>query len=347
MKRIIFLFSLGLFLVFQSCNEDDPSSQEQQQFEQEIHQHLGLKANHKKDCASYRVHQKKLKDNPGLAKKMAKIEKHTARFVNAKKPDKPGKPGNGGGGDDGEGSTPFEGIVNIPVYVHVIYSNNQENISDAQINSQIAVLNEDFSAANSDVNQVPAEFAGLVANSEISFTLAGVTRKSASRESWGTNDDMKSASNGGVDVVDPANVMNIWVCNIGGGILGYAQFPGGATATDGIVVSPQYFGTTGYVAAPFDGGRTTTHEVGHYLNLRHIWGDGKCKRDDGVDDTPSSDRANYGCPSYPTVHCKTADMTMNYMDYTDDACMHMFSEGQKDRMRALFAAGGTREDFVL
>lgn len=136
--------------------------------------------------------------------------------------------------------------------------------------------------------------------------------------------------------------MNIWVCNIGGGILGYAQFPGGPSNTDGIVVSPQYFGTTGYVSAPFDEGRTATHEVGHYLNLRHIWGDGRCKRDDFVSDTPSSDRPNYGCPG-SAYHCRSNDQFMNYMDYTDDACMNMFSEGQKARMRAIFEPGGPRD----
>jgi len=89
-----------------------------------------------------------------------------------------------------------------------------------------------------------------------------------------------------------------------------------------------------------------THEVGHWLNLRHIWGDGRCKRDDFVSDTPSSDNPNYGCPSYPTVNCRSNDMTMNYMDYVDDACMYMFSEGQKERMRAIFAAGAPRNGFL-
>ena len=158
---------------------------------------------------------------------------------------------------------------------------------------------------------------------------------------------MKFSSNGGSDVVTPSTHMNIWVANIGGGILGYAQFPGGSAATDGIVVAPQFFGNTGYVSAPFDKGRTTTHEVGHYLNLRHIWGDGRCNRDDFVSDTPKSDRPNYGCPNYPTNHCRSSDMFMNYMDYVDDRCMFMFSEGQKARMRALFAAGGAREDIYL
>jgi hypothetical protein len=283
--------------------------------------------------------------NPEFQQNVLEIEQQTQRFTNEflskKKPTGVGG-GNGGGGDDTTPPADNIGVINIPVYVHVIYSNANENISDAQINSQISVLNADFRKSNSDAAQVPTQFAGLASDTEIQFNLIGVTRKSSTRTSWGTNNAMKSAANGGVDVVDPANAMNIWVCNIGGGILGYAQFPGGSASTDGIVVGPQYFGTTGYLSAPFDGGRTATHEVGHYLNLRHIWGDGRCNRDDFVSDTPTSDRANYGCPSYPTTNCRSTDMTMNYMDYVDDSCMYMFSTGQKARMRSLFASGGVR-----
>ena len=167
-------------------------------------------------------------------------------------------------------------------------------------------------------------------------------RHSNSTASWGTNNAVKSA----YPPVTPSTHLNIWVAEIGGGILGYAQFPGGNSATDGVVISPQYVGTTGYVSAPFNKGRTATHEVGHYLNLRHIWGDGRCRQDDFVTDTPSSDGPNYGCPSFPTVNCKTTDMTMNYMDYTDDACMYMFTDGQRNRMRAIFASGGARSSLA-
>lgn len=293
----------------------------------------------KRNCHSMKVLNEKLKQNPGLEQKMYNIEKHTRSFL-AKNGKGGGKPG---GGDGGTEPTPDNlGIINIPVYVHVVYSNSQQNISDTQINSQISVLNDDFRKANNDANQVPSEFAGVAADAEITFSLAGTFRHANSRDSWGTNDAVKTA----YPPVTPETHLNIWVCNIGGGILGYAQFPGGSLTTDGVVVAPQYFGTTGYVTAPFDGGRTLTHEVGHYLNLRHIWGDGRCNRDDFVSDTPKSDRANYNCPSYPTVHCRSNDMTMNYMDYVNDACMYMFTEGQKSRMRALFASGGAREGML-
>jgi hypothetical protein len=296
-----------------------------------------------KTCHTMHVLNKQLDANPGLEKKMYDVEYHTRSFIAAKgKPTKPGN-GNGGGGGGGEEPTPDNlGVINIPVNVIVVYSNSNENISNAQIASQIAVLNDDFRKANNDVNQAPAEFSGVAADSEITFTLANTFRHANSRTSWGTSNAVKSA----YPPVYPETHLNIWVCNIGGGILGYAQFPGGNLSTDGVVCSPQYFGNTGYVSSPFDKGRTMTHEVGHYLNLRHIWGDGRCKQDDFVSDTPSSDGPNYGCPSYPTVNCRSNDMTMNYMDYVDDACMYMFSEGQKERMRAIFAPGGARESML-
>lgn len=301
----------------------------------------GRQVAHGRKCHSMHVLNRQLEENPSLYKKMYDVEYATRKFIDGKKGGNGNGNGNGGGGNDGGGGDPVDdglGVINIPVYVHVVYSNANENISNAQVASQISVLNDDFRKTNSDVSGVPAEFAGVVADSEITFTLANTFRYSDSRTSWGTNDAVKAA----YPPVTPSTHLNIWVCNIGGGILGYAQFPGGNSATDGVVVSPQYFGTTGYVSAPFDGGRTTTHEVGHYLNLRHIWGDGRCRQDDFVADTPSSDRPNYGCPSYPTAHCRTNDMTMNYMDYVNDDCMYMFSEGQKVRMRALFASGGAR-----
>ena len=296
-----------------------------------------------KQCHSMKVLNRQLKENPGLYKKMYDIEYNTRAILAGKKGGGNGNGnGNGGGGNTGGGgggTTPDNlGVVNIPVYVHVVYSNSNENISNAQIASQMTVLNNDFRMQNADAGNTPTEFAGVAADTEITFTLAGTFRHSDSRTSWGTNDAVKAA----YPPVTPSTHLNIWVANIGGGILGYAQFPGGNSATDGVVCAPQYFGTTGYVSAPFDGGRTMTHEVGHYLNLRHIWGDGRCKQDDFVADTPSSDAPNYGCPSYPTVNCRSNDMTMNYMDYTDDSCMSLFTLGQKSRMRIIFQAGGAR-----
>lgn len=228
----------------------------------------------------------------------------------------------------------------IPVHIHVLWRTSQENISDAQIQSQIDVLNADFGGTNPDLSQVPSEFQSVTSQGTgISFTVASINRKQTSRTSWGTNDAMKFSSQGGLDAITPSTHMNMWICNIGGGILGYAQFPGGNAATDGVVFSPQYCGTSDvsnnfYLSAPFDKGRTAVHEVGHYLNLRHIWGDGGCNADDFVGDTPIAGASNNGCPSYPSVSCSTNDMFMNYMDYVNDACMFMFSQGQEARMWA-------------
>ena len=289
-------------------------------------------------CQSMAVLNRQLKENPGLYQKMYDIEYNTRKAIAQKgKPDKPGG-GNGGGGGDPEPPAGFTGTVNIPVYVHVIGGNGVENVTDQQIASQINVLNADFNDTN--YNDVPAEFQGVAADTDMTFSLAQTFRHTSSTTSWGTNNAVKAA----FPPVTPETHLNIWICNIGGGILGYAQFPGGNPLTDGVVILP---GTLpGGSAAPYNGGRTLTHEVGHYLNLRHIWGDGRCNRDDFVSDTPTSSAANYGCPDYPDVSCRSNDMTMNYMDYTDDACMNMFTEGQNDRMRTIFVSGGARAAMV-
>ena len=248
-------------------------------------------------------------------------------------------------------------IITLPVVVHVLYSNANENISDAQIFSQIDVLNEDFRRTNADADNTWS----VAADSQIEFALAtidpngnattGITRKSSTITEWGTNDAMKRSSQGGIDAWDTSEYLNMWVCNIGSNLLGYAQFPGGTAATDGVVMGPQFFGSSDkgnnfFLSAPFDKGRTTTHEVGHFLNLRHIWGDGGCGVDDFVTDTPESDASNGGCATGHTS-CGSLDMVENYMDYSDDACMNLFTEGQKDRMRTVLEAGGSRRSLAL
>lgn len=294
-------------------------------------------------CASMDALKDQLAENPGQAKKMDDVEKHTNKFIADR-----------GGEVLAAAALTDAQTIEIPVVVNVIYNTAQQNISDAQIASQIAVLNNDFRATNSDVSGLNSTvFAGAAADFNVHFTLFAVNRKSSTKTSWGTRDAMKSSKKGGIDATDPTRKLNIWVCNIGGGILGYAQFPGGNSATDGVVIGPNYFGSSSlgsgfYLSAPYDKGRTTTHEVGHWLNLRHIWGDATCGSD-LVSDTPTHNTANYGCPAYP--HLSTCagtpiEMTMNYMDYTDDPCMYMFTNGQKVRARALFATGGARATFV-
>ena len=185
-------------------------------------------------------------------------------------------------------------------------------------------------------------FQPVAANVGIRFVIQAVNKKKTNKTSWSTNDAVKKTTLGGLNPTDPAHYLNIWVCNLGNGILGYAQFPGGSSATDGVVIL--YSSLPGGSAAPYNKGRTATHEVGHYLNLRHIWGDATCGSD-LVSDTPLHNTANYGCPASghkSTCTGTPVEMTMNYMDYTDDACMYMFTNGQKSRILSVFAAGGAR-----
>ena len=277
-------------------------------------------------------------EHPKMERNMALIERHTQEFVREQQKSSANR-------------AESQLMVTIPVVFHVIYANETENISDAQIQSQLDILNEDFRRLNADQDDVWAQ----AADTQIEFCLAsqdpdgnesnGILRVPTSVGSFGTNDGMKFTSQGGSDAWPASEYMNFWVCNIGGGILGYAQFPGGPDATDGIVCDYRYTGNMGTAQAPFDLGRTATHEVGHWLNLRHIWGDGGCGASDFVDDTPDSDGPNYGC-SLGSVACGSEDMVQNYMDYSDDACMNLFTQGQADRMNALFAPGGTRASLL-
>ncbi|MGZ2369884.1 zinc metalloprotease [Ancylomarina sp. YFZ004] len=352
MKRI-FLSIACLALVLGSCqnkaNEIKPDQQEIAVDMSDFYVYTAEEATvksghiHGPQCGSMKVLNRKLKENPSLESRMYNIEKHTRKLITGKANNLKGKPGGKPGGGD-PAPTPYQGSITIPVIVNIL-EDASHPITQAHITSQIDILNEDFNDLNPLTGGVPNEFNNDVANVDITFVLAGVNRKTSTKTSWGTNDAMKLSSQGGMDATDPANKLNFWICEIGGGILGYAQFPGGELATDGVVIGSDFFGenTRG---AEYGHGRTATHEVGHWLNLRHIWGDGRCKQDDFVTDTPSSDSPNYGCPSYPTVNCRSNDMTMNYMDYVNDQCMYMFTNGQNDRIRSIFSTGGPRESFV-
>lgn len=285
-----------------------------------------------RNCGSMEYLQSQIQEDPKRSAKLEAVENHLRSVEDS-------------------GIRAVNGVVTIPVVVHVVYNNSTENISDAQIQTQIDVLNDDFRRLNSDADNTWSQASDV----EIAFCLAttdpngnptnGITRTSTSSSSFSTNDNMKFNSSGGKDAWPSSDYLNMWVCDISGGILGYAQFPGGSAATDGVVMDYQYFGTIGTATSPFDLGRTATHEVGHWLNLRHIWGDGGCGVDDFVSDTPESDGANYGCAT-GHVSCGSTDMVQNYMDYSDDACMNLFTEGQKNRMRALFESGGYRASLL-
>jgi hypothetical protein len=288
-----------------------------------------------RECGSMEVLESQMIANPGLRSKMDYIEDFTKKAIETR-----------------SFARLVNGKIEIPVVVNVLYNTSAENISDAQIQSQIDVLNEDYNATNADVTKTPSIFQGVVADVDINFVLVAVNRKYSGKKSWMTNDDMKRTSKGGIDPTSPETHLNMWVVNKmssqGRTILGYAQFPGGNPATDGVVIGHNFFGRVGRLSAPFNLGRTATHEVGHWMNLRHIWGDATCGND-FVADTPLHNTANYGCPAAghtSTCSGNPVEMTMNYMDYTDDACMYMFSQGQKDRMMAIFSSGGPRASFA-
>lgn len=288
-----------------------------------------------RSCHTMENHERLLQEDPMFFNNLENIEQFTNQMIAS-------------GMVDAE-----KAVINIPVVVHVLYNTSAQNITDAQIQSQLTVLNNDFRKLNSDWTNTPSTFTSVVADCEINFCLAtvsptgaattGIIRKQTSVTSFSANDAMKYNSQGGSDAWNTGQYLNLWVCNLSGGLLGYAQFPGGAAATDGVVVNYTAFGTTGTATAPYNKGRTATHEVGHWLNLRHIWGDATCGND-LVSDTPVHNTSNGGCPSHPKSNsCGTsAEMFMNYMDYTDDACMYMFTAGQKARMQALFVTGGAR-----
>lgn len=249
-------------------------------------------------------------------------------------------------------------VIIVPVVIHVLYNENVQNITDAQVLSQLEVLNNDFRKLN-NVENIPSAFVSFSADARIVFCLAkadpigkltnGIIHKYTTKQSWLANDDMKFTASDGNDAWDSKRYLNIWVCDLSGKSPGYATIPGSSVDKDGIVIDYDAFGTTGTVRSPFNKGRTATHEVGHWLGLKHLWGDALCG-DDEVGDTPPQRSYNNGCPSFPqTSTCSVnanGDMFMNFMDFTDDVCMSMFTTGQKNKMRSLFALGKPRNSFL-
>jgi len=252
----------------------------------------------------------------------------------------------------------------VPVVVHVIYKSDIENISEAQILSQIDVLNKDFGFKNTNKLDPSHPFFKYCGAAGIEFKLAnvdpsgnptnGITRTKTSKDFWKEEEfeDVKFTSSGGINSWDPTSYLNIWVANLdeSSDVLGFAIFPDELSKYpeyDGLVIRHQAFGTNGTAGTNSFGlanlGRTVTHEIGHWFNLYHIWGDTLCG-DDMVADTEPADSANSDCPTFP-LHPKNScgssengEMFMNYMDYTSDACMNMFTIGQIERMKAALTA---------
>lgn len=251
-----------------------------------------------------------------------------------------------------------QATYNIPVVVHVIHNGEPigtgSNISEAQILSQLKVLNEDFNRTNPDAVNTPTEFLPVAGSLDIQFVLAktdpqglatnGIVRVQGSKTSWTVNDNYQLKSESYWPAED---YLNIWVCNLSG-LLGYAQFPVSDLTghensstnrlTDGVVVRYDVFGSsddgiTG-LNPSYNKGRTATHEIGHFLGLHHIWGEesSTCSDTDYVTDTPNQLTSTSGCPAHPKASCSSNDMFMNFLDYTYDNCMNLFTQGQVGRM---------------
>lgn len=262
-------------------------------------------------------------------------------------------------------------VFNIPVVFHVIHIGTNVgigyNISDAQINSQIAVLNEDFRKLNADTANTPGVFQGVAADCEVNFCLAqtdpngnpttGIERINRNTAGWTAPPYQKTYIDATIKPASIWNAMkylNIWIVpdmySSASQLLGYATFPAGSTlsgltsgfgtaANDGVVLWYKCTGRTGLLDANYNKGRTATHEIGHWLGLRHIWGDATCGND-YCSDTPPQNTANFGVPVFPstsscTGNAPNGDQFMNYMDYCDDIALNMFTTAQRTRVQTV------------
>ncbi len=289
-------------------------------------------------CNTFSYQQEQLRNDPALAEKMNAIEAFTKQHIST---------------SANYFANRMEGnVIKIPVVVHILYHTPSEKISDAQVQSQIEVLNLCFRRRNADSVKTPSYFKPLAADVEIEFQLAksdsrtrsttGIIRKYTAITKWTMDDKMKFSSSLGDDGWDSKSYLNIWVCNMDK-LAGYSSLPGTDLAKDGLVMDFDAFGAINS-GSGYDMGKTAVHEVGHWLGLKHLWGDANCG-EDGVDDTPKQASYTPGCPSTVRITCGNGpygDMYMNYMDFTSDACINLFTKGQKTRMRALFETGGPR-----
>ncbi|MGC4034612.1 MAG: M43 family zinc metalloprotease [Chitinophagaceae bacterium] len=247
-------------------------------------------------------------------------------------------------------------IITIPVVIHVVYHLASENISDDAINKQMDALNRDYRKMNDDSVNTPACFKPLAADCGIQFQLAkvdpkgratnGVERIYSPVAKWNNDDMVKHKAQFGADAWDADSYLNIWVCSMND-VLGYSSIMGEAKELDGVVINYSVFNDL-HDGGAYNSGRTAVHEIGHWLGLKHVWGDADCG-DDEVDDTPKQSTYTSGCPGGIRLSCgntTTGDMYMNYMDYTNDPCMNLFTNGQKERMRVLFDDAGFRNSIL-
>lgn len=302
-------------------------------------------------CLSHDHSERILSNNPDLIKKKVMLDKKINQWTASNDGRKNGA------------------VITLPLVFHVIFNTSSQNIDSLQIASQIDVINDDFRKLNANLNIVQGGFSNLATDVQFEFKLAdvdpdgnptnGITRTVTTNPAIGGSFDRYYDPNrDGVAAWDPEKYINVWVCNINsaGGDFGFATFPGEADpeSSDGCVIDFKYLGTTGTAAnsQPQHLGRTLTHELGHYFGLEHIWGDvDDCSNDDNIADTPPQETSTEECLTYPFYDdcTDTGDGInfYNYMDYTDDECMAMFTADQAARMQAVvaipYADGGRSE----
>lgn len=251
----------------------------------------------------------------------------------------------------------FAKKVTIPVVFHFLYTPGVDEYVEKEVYAQLEALNRDFTTQQLPSEKNPAftreKFFEKVAKTEIEFCLAeinkkapGIVWKASPKKTWLTDDAMKSSKTGGADPQNTKECLNVWVCHLANGVSGYAQMPGGPEASDGIVIDFNFFGIGKYPKAPYTQGKTLTHLVGSYLGLYELWNETQPCADDYVHDTPVHNAPNFGNPGYPHISMcsdQVVEMTMNFMDNTDDYAQYMFTIGQKARMQSAFDKDAPRE----
>ena len=298
-------------------------------------------------CGTMHALEQQIRQDKGYIQRREQIEQHIQSYLN------------------NPALRASNAVVTIPVVFHVVGPQTQvQSIATAtRLQAQINVLNQDYSKTNPDAGQVPSYWQSISSDMEFQFCIAtvdpsgnpttGIERRVTTTNTiWTTNDAIKFNTQGGMNAWNRDKYLNIWVGNLGNSLLGYAYFPGVTANIDGVVIGHTTLpGAPG--GAPVNGGRTATHEIGHWMSLYHPFDNGcsttsNCSTTgDRVCDTPPTNAPTYFCPSgIQASACAAAGtngkMWMNYMDYVDDACMYMFTAGQKTRARAVFATGGAR-----
>ena len=247
--------------------------------------------------------------------------------------------------------------ITIPVVFHVLYHTPRENVDKTILDRLIAALNRDFNKRNSDTSNIPSVFKPYAGAMGFEFKVAtmdpqgrgttGILKKYTPMVYWMSDDKMKFSESYGDDAWDSKSYLNIWICNMKD-VMGYSTFPGMDPLKDGVVLSVEDIFKARGTTPKINDLRTIVHEVGHWVSLYHIWGEDYCG-DDKVDDTPKQASYTPGCPTSSRVTCgngPTGDMYMNFMDFTNDVCMNMFTVGQRKRARTVFETGGPRNSIL-